>query len=625
MRLTRRQFHKLAVGATALPGFMHLPGNAHAQTPPAGWRHGISLFGDLRYGPDFQRFDFVNPQAPKGGRLRLSAIGSFDNLNPYTFKGDPFGGAANNETLLVSTYDEPSAEYGLLAEAISYPEDYSSVSFRLRPGARFHDGKAVAVADVIWSLTALKGAHPTYNFYYKNVTSAEQTGENEVTFLFSEKGNRELPLITGQLPVLPQHWWTGQDANGKARDINATTLEIPLGSGPYKCVEMKPGDFVRLERVTDYWGEKLAANVGRNNFDEISYRFYRDQTVALEAFKAGQYDFRIESSAKQWATGYDFPALSAGRVIKEEVPNKNGTGMQCFVFNTRHAKFQDARVRLAFNHAFNFEWSNANLFFGQYRRTDSFFSNSELASRGPLSDPAEKALLEPLKGQIPDEVFTQEYKNPVSGTAQEARNNLRLAAKLFNDAGYSQKKIDGKNVLANAAGEALSVEFMLDSPLFERIVLPYTQELAKLGIVSAVRTIDSAQYQDRTRNFDYDIVVGVFGQSLSPGNEQRNFWGSEAADRPGSQNLIGIKNPAIDQLIEKVIFAKSREELVVACRALDRVLLWNHYVVPMWHIPYARIAYWNRYGKPQPLPDYSLGMPDIWWFDAEKDAKTGGA
>ena len=622
MRLNRRQFAKLFAGMGLLPALpVGLAQRAYAQEP--NWRHGLSLFGELKYGADFTHFDYVKPDAPKGGRVRLSGVGSFDNLNPYTFKGEVFGGAANNESLLSSTLDESSAEYGLIAQAVHYPEDYSSVTYRLRPEARFHDGKAIMVDDVIWSLSALKAAHPFFNAYYLNIASAEQTGDNEVTFRFSEKGNRELPQISGQLPILPKHWWTGTDADGKARDINATTLEIPLGSGPYRATEVKPGEFVRLERVKDYWGEKLPVNVGQNNFDEITYVFFKDQTVGHEAFKAGQYDYRLESSAKQWATGYDFPAAKQGDVVLEKIETKNGMGMQSFAFNLRRAKFQDARVRQAFNLAFNFEWSNENLFFGQYKRTDSYFSNSELASTGVLSDPKEKEILDGVKDQVPGEVFTAEYKNPVSGNPTEQRNNLRQAARLLQEAGFEQKPVDGKTVLVSKTGETFNVEFTLDNPLFERIVLPYTQELAKLGIVSTVRTIDSSQYQERVRNFDFDIVVGSFGQSLSPGNEQRDYWGSEAAKRPGSRNILGIENPAIDKLIDRVIFAKSREELVAACRALDRVLLWNHYVVPMWHIPYQRIAYWNRFGKPDKLPDFSVGFPTIWWFDAEKDAKIG--
>ena len=620
MHLTRRQFAQfLSLGGI----FSALPLRKVWAQAADGFRHGLSLFGALKYPDRFGHFDYVRADAPKGGKLRMMAIGSFDSLNPYSFKGDPAAVAATNETLLTASADEPSSEYGLIAEAVSHPEDFSSVTYRLHKQACFHDGEPIKPEDVIWSLEALKASHPSYNFYYKNVTSAEKTGEHEVTFRFSEKGNRELPQITGQLPVLPKHWWTGTDANGKPRDISATTLEIPLGSGPYKCVEVKPGDMVRLERVKDYWGEKLPVNIGQNNFDEMAYVYFKDETVALEAFRAGQYDIRVESSAKNWATAYDFPAVKEGRVILDKIPDRNSKGMQAYVFNTRRAKFTDARVRQAFNLAFDFEWANANLFYGQYQRTGSYFSNSELASSGVLSDPLEKSILEPLKDKVPAEVFTTAFANPINANTTDQRNNLRKAMQLLQAAGYSQKQVDGKAALVDAKGEPLSVEFLNYSPLFERITLPYIQNLAKLGIGAQLRTIDSAQYVERVRNFDFDIVVGTFGQSLSPGNEQRNFWGSEAADRPGSNNLIGIKDAAIDALVDRIIFAKDRTELVTATRALDRVLLWHHYVVPMWNLPYTRVAWWNRFGKPDRYPDYNTGIPTVWWFDAEKSAKTG--
>ena len=619
MSLSRRQFHKLMAGVSLAPGLQIIAAQAEAGD---GFVHGLSLFGELKYEPNFSHFDYVRKDAPKGGRIRLFAIGSFDSLNPYSYKGDAFGGAANNETLLTSALDEPSSEYGLIASGVKHAADYSTVTFKLRPQARFHDGSPITPEDVIWSLEALKASHPAYNFYYKNVEKGEQTGDHEVTLIFSEKGNRELPQISGQLPILPKAWWTSAGKDGKARDIAATSLDIPLGSGPYQCVEMKPGDFVRLERVKDYWGADLAVNVGQNNFDEISYRFFKDETVALEAFKAGQYDFRIESSAKNWATGYDFPAQRDGKVLLEKVPNKNGTGMQSYAFNIRRPQFKDARVRQAFNLAFNYEWANENLFYGQYKRTASYFSNSELASTGVLTDPLEISILESLKDQVPGEVFREEYKNPVNKTPQEQRSNLRLAARLLSEAGWEQERKNGKTVLVNEQGEELKAEFLLNSPLFERITLPYVQDLAKLGIQANVRTIDSAQYQERVANFDFDIIVGSWGQSLSPGNEQRSFWGSEAANQSGSRNYVGIQDAAIDKLIEQIIFAKDRTELVAATRALDRVLLWHHFVVPMWHLPYARIAYWNRFGHPDPLPDFALGLPEIWWYEEDKAAAT---
>ena len=583
------------------------------------WRHGLSLFGDLKYPAGFEKFDYVNVDAPKGGRARLFSVGTFDSLNPYTFKGNATGLVGLTiDNLMTTSMDEASSEYGLIAESVKMPEDFSSVTFKLRAEARFHDGSPVTPEDVVWSMVELKKSHPRYNFYYKNVVSGEKTGDQEVTFKFSESGNRELPQIVGQLPVLSKAWWTGKNDKGETRNLNETTLEAPLGNGAYKVASVKPGRSITLKRNDDYWGKDLPVNLGQNNFDEIFTIYYRDSTVALEAFKGDEYDFRVENSSKDWATAYDFPAVKRGDVITEEITLKNSQGMQSFAINTRRGKFADARVRKALNLAFDFEWANENLFFGQYKRTNSFFSNSELAATGKPGA-AELAILEPLKDKLPPEVFTSEYTNPVYGSQKNKRSNLRSAAKLLQEAGWT---VDAKRVLRNAKGEAFSIEFLLVSPLFERIVLPYVQHLNLLGIQTRVRTVDDSQYTRRVQTFDFDIVVGSWGQSLSPGNEQRDFWGSVSADRNGSRNLVGIKDEAIDQLIDKVIFAKDRGELVAATRALDRALLWNHFVVPMWHIPYQRVAYWNRFGKPDVQPDHSLGFPSIWWFDEAKAAKA---
>jgi microcin C transport system substrate-binding protein len=443
-----------------------------------------------------------------------------------------------------------------------------------------------------------------------------------VTFIFSDKGNRELPLITGQLPVLPKAWWTGKDASGKARNIAETTLEVPLGSGPYAVAEIKPGNSIKLKRVADYWGKDLPVNVGQSNFEEIEYIFFRDSNVALEAFKGDQFDWRTENSAKLWATGYDFPAMTQKRCIKEEIQLKNAEGMQGWAFNLRRPKFTDPRVRLAFNYAFDFEWSNTNLFYGQYTRSRSFFNNSAMEAKG-LPSPEELAILEPLKDKLPPEVFTKEYSNPINSNGTERRKNLREAARLLNEAGWVVSQDGGKSMLKNAGGEIFTIEILLDNTgLWERIALPYKQQLELLGIGVRIRTVDSAQYERQTQTFDYDIVVGNWPQSLSPGNEQRDFWGSAAADRNGSRNLIGIKNPAIDEIMEKLIFAPTRDELITACKALDRVLIWNHYVVPMWFIAYDRTARWDRFGKPGKLPDYSVGFPGIWWWDEERAKKA---
>ncbi len=584
------------------------------------FQHALTLFDDIKYPPDFQQFEYVNPQASKGGRLRLSAVGSFDSLNPYTFKGDSFG-ATGNETLLSGSLDEPSTEYGLIAESVWFAPDWSSVVYRLRPEARFHDGSPITPDDVIWSMSTLKEIHPQYNSYYKNVAKVEKTGDNEVTFTFSQKGNRELPLITGQLPVLPMKWWMGKDAQGRQRNIAETTMEAPLGSGPYKIAEVKSGSTITLKRVEDYWGKDLAINRGQNNFDEIQYIFFRDSNVELEAFKGDQFDYRLENSAKNWATGYNFPAVKDGRCIREEIKLHQVEGMQSFAFNMRREKFQDVRVRKAFNYAFDFEWSNANLFYGQYTRSRSYFNNSELEAKG-LPSPVELALLEPLRDKLPAEVFTTEFSNPVNPDTKARRNNLRIASKLLAEAGWNVTTDGGRSTLKNAKGENFEVTFLLDSPLFERIVLPYQQQLELLGIAVNIKTVDSAQYQRQVETFDYEIIVGSWGQSLSPGNEQRNYWGSEAAGQKGSRNLVGIKDPAIDTLVDAIIFSKDRAGLTTACKALDRALVWNHYVVPMWYIPYERVARWNRFGRPEKLPAFSVGFPGIWWWDETKAAKV---
>jgi microcin C transport system substrate-binding protein len=604
---------------TAATGVIHVLPPSPARAAEPEWRHGLSLFGELKYPAGFERFDYVNPEAPKGGRARLFALGSFDSLNPFTFKGSAAGIVGQTfDTLMDASLDEAGSEYGLIAEAVKKPDDFSWVTYRLNSAARFHDGSPITPEDVIWSLEALKGAHPFYNSYYANVTAAEKTADNEVTFRFSEAGNRELPQIVGQIPVLSKGWWTGENDKGEARDINNTTLEVPLGNGAYRITEVKPGKSVTIERVKDYWAADLPVNRGKNNFDEIFVIYYRDNTIAMEGFKGDEYDFRAESSSKDWATSYDFPAAKRGDVLKEQIYLKNPDGMQAYVFNTRRERFADARVRQALNYAFDFEWANQNLFFGQYARTASYFANSELAWSG-LPEGRELQILNEVKDQVPPEVFTEEYKNPVYATPQDKRNNLRMAARLLSEAGWT---VGNDRALRNAKGEDFTIEFLLVSPLFERVVLPYVSQLELLGIKSTVRTIDSAQYERRVQAFDYDCIVGNWGQSLSPGNEQRNFWGSEAAGRDGSRNFIGIKNPAVDKLINRIIFAKDRDELVAACRALDRVLLWNHYVVPMWNIPYERIAYWNRFGKPEKLPDHSVGFPAIWWWDAGKAGKV---
>ena len=574
--------------------------------------HGIAMHGDLKYGPDFEHFDYVNPEAPKGGAVRLEAIGTFDSFNPFIVKGNPAAGIGRiYETLMTGSADEPFSEYGLLAESVTWPRDRSWVEFTLRAEARWHDGEPVTAEDVLWTFETLRTkAVPFYRGYYRDVKKAERRGERTVRFTFGKGVNRELPLILGQLVVLPKHYWA-------ERDFTRTTLEPPLGSGPYRVGAFEPGRYVEYRRVEDYWGKDLPVNVGRDNFDRVRHDYYRDGTVSVEAFKAGEYDFRAENSSKNWAAAYDFPALRQGLVKKEEVPHDRSTGMQGFAFNTRRPLFSDPRVRRALAHAFDFEWSNRSLFYGQYTRTRSYFDNSELAAAG-LPGADELAILEPYRDRLPEEVFTAEYEPPATDGSGRIRANLRTGAKLLRDAGWRIDKATRK-LTHRESGQVMEFEILLVSPLFERVVLPFTRNLARLGVTAAVRTVDSAQYRRRLDDFDFDMVIGSWGQSLSPGNEQRDFWGSDFAHRPGSRNLMGIEDPVVDALIRGVITAADRKSLVSHVRALDRVLQWGHWVIPQWHIPYDRLVYWDRFGRPETTPTQGIQF-DAWWIDAGKAA-----
>jgi microcin C transport system substrate-binding protein len=588
------------------------------------WRHGVSLFGDVKYPAGFAHFEYVNPAAPKAGAVREATIGTFDNFNMVVagIKGTLATGITLiYDTLLTSAQDEVSTEYGLLAEAVSYPGDFSSATYRLRAEAKWHDGKPVTPEDAVFSFYVFKKHSPQFAAYNRHVVKVEKTGDREITFTFDAPGNRELPQIVGQLFVLPQHWWEGTDKNGNKREIANTTLEPPLGSGPYRVKEFSPGRDVVYERVNDYWGKALNVNVGRNNIDELGFVYFRDTLVALEAFRGNKIDWRAENSAKNWATAYDFPAVNEKRVIKEEFPINNRGVMQAFAFNIRRPKFQDPRVRLAFNYAFDFEEMNKQIFFGQYHRIASYFEGTELASSG-LPAGRELEILETVRDKVPAEVFTTAYSNPVGGDPQKVRINLREALRLFKEAGY---EVRNERIVNAKTGEPLAIEFLADDPSFERVFLFYKPSLDRLGITVSVRTVDDAQYQNRLRSWDFDIITNSWGESLSPGNEQRGYWGSQAADQPGSFNLIGIKNPAVDAMIDQVIFAKSRADLVAATHALDRVLLWNHYVVPQWTYGKVRSARWDRFGHPDPLPKYGASaFPTVWWWDADKAAKTGG-
>ncbi len=590
---------------------------AFAQSPPESdaappARHGIAMHGEPKYGPGFEHFDYVNPDAPVGETLRMHALGSFDTLNPYTLKGQaPQGATLPFETLMIGADDEPFTEYGLIAESIQVPEDRSWAVFILREEARWHDGRPITVEDVIFSLETLKTQGlPFFRLYYGNVESAEKIGERQVKFTFAESENRELPLIVGQMPILPKHYWDG-------RDFTATTLEAPLGSGPYRVVRFEPGRYVEYERVEDYWGWRLPVRRGWFNFERVRYDYYRDSTVALEAFKAGHYDYRPENESKKWATEYTFPAVRQGQVVTEEIEHERPAGMQGFVYNLRRPLFADERVRRALAYAFDFEWTNRNLFYGQYERTASYFANSELAARG-LPSAAERALLEPLAEHLPEAVFTQPYEPPSADGSGNVRPNLRIAMRLLQEAGWEVR--DGRLVHA-ASGRPFAFEILLVQPTWERISLPFVRNLARLGIEARVRTVDSAQYKNRVETFDFDMIVDVWGQSLSPGNEQRLYWSCAAAETPGSRNSPGICNPAVDRLIEAVIAAPDREALITRTRALDRALLWGHYVIPHWHIGYDRVAYWDRFGRPAETP--MMGAQVLtWWAQGAETAQA---
>ena len=574
--------------------------------------HAFSLHGDVKYGPGFKNFDYVNPYALKGGTVRLAATGTYDSLNPFILKGVTAGGVGFIfDTLTEQSYDEPFTEYGLIAEKIEMPEDKSWVTFILRSEAKWHDGTPVTPEDVIFTFEVLvsKG-HPFYRAYYNDVLRAEKVGKRGVRFIFSEGSNPELPMIMGQLPVLSKNYY-------KDHPFEKTTLEPPMGSGPYRITDVKPGRSITYQLDPDYWGKDLPVNRGRYNFGTIRYEYYRDETVIVEAFKAGEYDFRSENTAKVWATAYKGPAFDEGLIIKEELPDENPTGMQAFVFNIRRDFFKDRRVRWALANMFDFEWTNKTLFYGAYTRIKSYFSNSELASSG-LPAPGELKLLNPYRSRIPVEVFIREYSPPATDGSGNIRAQIRTALRLLNEAGWVLK---GGVLTDKKTGRPFEFEILLVSPGMERVAIPFKKNLERIGIKAAIRVVDSSQYVNRVDSYDFDMTSVRWGQSLSPGNEQRDFWSSEAADRPGTRNLAGIKNPVVDGLIDKIITAPDRKSLVDACRALDRVLLWGHYVIPHYYVQTFRIAYWNKFERPDLKPKYALGFIDTWWIDPEKEKK----
>jgi microcin C transport system substrate-binding protein len=577
-------------------------------------RHGLSAFGDLKYPADFTHFGWVNPDAPKGGRIATigtGALTTFDSFNNFILKGDAAQGLELLfDSLMTRATDEPDAVYGLVARSAELAADGKSVTFRLRPEAKFADGSPLTSDDVVFSFATLKEkGHPSYRVLLRDVVEAQASDPATVRYLFTGTQIRDLPLTVAGLPILSKAYYA-------SRDFEQTTLDPPLGSGPYKLGDFKQGTFVSYRRRPDYWAKDLPVTRGRFNFDEVRYEYYRDRTAALESFKAGAYDLREEFTSRDWATGYDVPAVRQGRIVLLTLPDENPSGAQGFFLNTRRPKLADARVRKALDYAFDFEWTNKNIFYGLYKRTESFFENSEMKASGKPSA-AELALLEPFRAQLPAEVFEAPYTAPVSDGSGQDRKLLREAVRLLSEAGYEVK--GGKRV--DARGEALSLEFLITDPVSERILLPYVKNLEALGISASVRRIDPAQYERRVKSFDFDVVTTRYVLRLTPGAEMRNFWGSEAAKTEGSFNLAGISQPAVDALIARAVEAKSREELLTATRALDRVLRAGHYWVPQWYKAAHNIAYWEKFQRPTLKPRYDRGIIDSWWYDADKAAK----
>lgn len=573
--------------------------------------HGLAMHGTPKYKKGFQHFEYVNPDAPKGGMLKMAAFSTFDTFNPYVIKGVPPAGIGMLfDTLMVEAADEPFSEYGLLAESIEMPKDRSWVAFNINPKARFHDGTPVTAEDAVFTFNLLreKGL-PTYRYYYGSVDEVTATDEHRILFKFKEGDNHELPLILGQMPVFPKHYW-------EDKDFTATTLQPPVGSGPYKVSSFEVGRYIVYERDPDYWAKDLGVNKGINNFDKIRYDIYRDTTVAVEAFKSGAFDLRVENEAKKWISAYDIPAVEKGMLIKREFPHGLPSGMQGFVFNTRRPLFQDRRVREALTLPFDFEWSNKNLFHGLYRRTQSYFDNSELAAKG-LPKAEELKLLDKYKEELPENVFKRPFSLPETNGSGDIRDNLAKSFALLEDAGWTVQN----GILKDKDSRPFKFEILLNSSsagAWERIALPYVRNLKRLGIEAKVRTVDPTQYKNRTDTFDYDMIVHIWGQSTSPGNEQRYFWGSTAADMQGSQNYAGIKSPAVDALIEKIIEATTRKQLLAATQALDRALLWEYYVVPHWYSAGNRLVYWDKFGIPEETPMKGVQLLS-WWADPEKE------
>ncbi len=602
----------LAVLALLFPTVLPSPAAADHDD----WHHATALVGSPKYPADFKHFDYVNPDAPKAGIVRQAVTDTFNNFNLAVEKGDLAPGLGLiYESLMTSAGDEISTMYGLVAESLRYPADFSSVTFRLRPEARWHDGEPITPEDVVWSFDKLTELNPFQQKYYEHVVKAEVTGEHEVTFTFDKPGNRELPHIVGQLTILPKHWWEGTGADGKKRDISKTTLEIPLGSGPYRLKEFSPGRTLIYERFEDYWAKDLPVMIGQFNFQQVRFEFFRDDVVQFEAFKADKIDYRSENQAKRWATGYDFPAVKDGRVVLEKFPERGrGVGVG-WIYNLRREKFQDPVLRRAMNLAFDFDQMNKSIFYSQYERVDSYHFGSELRATG-IPEGKELEILETVRGKVPDKLFTEPYSIPKVESPGDHRKNLRQAVQSLREAGYQLK--GGK--LLDPKGQPVTIEYIyLGGSSFDRVALRLKQDLAQIGIELTPRPIDPSQYQERIRNRDFDVIYTGWGQSLSPGNEQLEIFGSKAADIPASRNYGGIKDPAVDELIRRIIFAKDREELIAATMALDRVLLWNEYMLPGWTIRFDRTARWDRFSRPDILPEYAEpSFLTVWWWDEDK-------
>ncbi|WP_265516133.1 extracellular solute-binding protein [Nitratireductor luteus] len=592
---------------------------ASAQEPE--WRTTTSLIDEAVETQPFEGYDYVNPDAPKGGTLNSAVTGTFDSFNPFVVRGTPAAGFTNFggllwDTLMQQSLAEPSTSHPLIAEAFKYPDDFSFATYRINPQARWHDGEPITAEDVVWSLEQLKQHSPMHNRYFANVTEAVALSDREVQFRFDQKGNRELPHIMGDLPVLPKHWFEGTDAKGNKRNVAEPTLEPPLGSGPYKIQSFDPGSKITWSRAEDYWAADLPVNRGRYNFDRRVYTYFQDENAAWLAFtKGGLEDIQLENSSRRWVTGYDFPAVHAGDVIKREFPDGGVQPMQAYVLNLRKPRFQDRRVRQALTLAYDFEQMNRTQFFGQNTRTTSYFHGSELAATG-LPEGRELEILQEFRDRLPPEVFTEEFSLPVYDNANAERQYLREAVRLFNEAGWVIR--NGRMVNADT-GQPFRIEFLGRGPTDEIIFGGYISALRKIGIDASLRIIDTSQYISRVNAFDFDAVTGLFPQSLSPGNEQREYWSSEAAELEGSRNLAGISDPVVDALVEKIIYAEDRDDLVAATRALDRVLLWNYFMVPQYHRPVTWVAYWNKFGIPEDQPEYASVDIESWWIDSERE------